>query len=79
LNWFLFVGELEMMLCNNYGPDVLCQILLDFGHQLGNTGLTDEDMEKAEQSKQAFLATQQENSTLVWENECVETSSECPQ
>ncbi len=65
-----------MMLSNNYSPDVLCQILLDFGHQLGNTVLTDEDMEKAEQSKQEFLGTQQENSTLVWENKRVETSSE---
>lgn len=73
LNWFTFVGELQLLLVN-YMPEVLHQALLDFAHNLSNTDLTDEEEQKVEQSRQAFLAMQREVGAA--DEEEVGTSSE---
>lgn len=59
LNWFTFVGELQLLLVN-YMPEVLHQALVDFARNLPNTDLTDEEEQKVEQSRQAFLAMQRD-------------------
>ena len=73
LNWFTFVGELQLLLVN-YMPEVLHQALLDFARNLPNTDLTDEEEQKVEQSRQAFLAMQRDAGAA--DEEEVGTSSE---
>ena len=45
LNWFLFVGELQIMFAN-HSPEILQKILHDFGDQIGNTSLSVDDIKK---------------------------------
>lgn len=52
LNWFTFVGELQLLLVN-YMPEVLHQALLDFAHNLSNTDLTDEEQSSQDRADRA--------------------------
>ena len=53
LNWFLFVGELQMMFAN-HSTEILRKILHDFGDQLGNTSLSVDDIKKVQQVDSHF-------------------------
>ena len=60
-NWFAFVAYLEpKFLSQGYTQEVFDQFLSDFGSQLHNLGLNDEQYRLAEQSRVVYLSEMQE-------------------
>ena len=71
-NWFAFVEELKMMLCN-YTPEHLNQALTDFLAFLPSSDLSNEEQILVEQSYQAFLMT---DGRRAADESCIASDSE---
>ena len=54
LNWFSFVEELRLLM-RQYSNEVVSQVLLDFSETLSSMDLTDDENERVELSRQAYL------------------------
>ncbi|XP_028517481.1 uncharacterized protein LOC114575920 [Exaiptasia diaphana] len=73
LNWFSFVGEL-LLLMRQYSFEVVNQVLVDFSQNLSTMDLNDEEHERVELSRQAYLRERKQQ--LAVENKTGLTDSE---
>ena len=71
LNWFAFVEELRLLM-RQYTSEVVNQVLLDFSENLLSTDLDDDEHERVEISRQAYLNSER----VAVENETGLTDSE---
>lgn len=57
LNWFAFVEELNLLMreCTEEGIDVVNQVLVDFSQTIPSMNLDDDERERVEISRQAYL------------------------
>ena len=57
LNWFSFVEEVRLSM-HDYSDEVVNQVLIDFSQNMPSMGMDDDEEERAEVSRQAYLTSE---------------------